>query len=133
MESALWPIQQAVFNTLSNDATLANLVTGVFDDAPENQAYPYVVIGDGTEIPFRTFGRDGSDTTITLHIWSDYGGYREALQILNQVNSLLDGQAIAVAGYDQVYLLYEQGDPMRDPGGILRHIPARYRMVVQKQ
>lgn len=132
MRTALKEIQTAVYQTLSNDATLKGMVTGIFDFVPENQAYPYVTIGDATEVPFRTFGRNGSNTTLVLHIWSRYKGFSEGLDILAQLNSLLDAQPIAVDGYDTVYLLYDSGEPMKDPDGITRHIPARYRMVVQE-
>lgn len=131
MASSLWPIQQAIYSTLTGDAILVGMITGVFDHVPENQPFPYVTMGEGTEVPFRTFGRNGSETTLTMHIWSQYEGFKEALDILSRMNDLLDDQPLAVAGYSTVLLLFEHADTMLDSDGITRHVPVRYRMVVQ--
>ena len=46
-----WPLQQAIFSKL-NGASLVDYdgsaISGVFDDVPEQTAYPYVVIGEET-------------------------------------------------------------------------------------
>jgi hypothetical protein len=134
MSSALSPIQQAIYNRLTGDSALMTKVTGVFDYVPDNQAFPYVTLGEATSNPYRTFSRFGEEVTITCHIWSRYDGFKEALDILNEMNRLLaDKDDLSVTGYDLICCFYEFSETLRDPDGITRHVPVRYRLVVQKQ
>lgn len=131
--SALLSIQKAIFDRLTFDETLMSKVTGVFDDVPEGHAFPYVTIGDATSSPFRTMSRFGEEVTITLHIWSQYKGFKEANEILTELNRLLADQDLVVDGYDVMSSMYEFSETIRDPDGKTRHLPVRYRIVVQKQ
>jgi Protein of unknown function (DUF3168) len=133
MSSSLLPIQQAIYNRLTGDSVLMAKVTGVFDYVSDNQAFPYITIGEATSNPFRTFSRFGEEVTVTLHIWSRYDGSKEALEILNEMNRLLADQDLAVTGYDTVACFYEFSETLRDPDGITRHLVVRYRIITQKQ
>jgi hypothetical protein len=134
VSSALTEIQQAIYSRLTGDATLMGKITGVFDQVPENQPFPYVTIGEYTSVPFRTMTRFGEEVTVTLHIWSQYNGFKEALDILDDMNRLLaDKEDITVTGYDLVACFYEFSETLRDPDGMTRHVPVRYRFIVQKQ
>jgi len=82
-ETALWPLQQAIFQRLSSDPTLSGMITGVFDAVKENQAYPYVMIGEPKALPFDTKNTFGEEISIVIHVWSDYTGKKEAYDILN--------------------------------------------------
>lgn len=81
-ETALWPLQKAIFQRLSSDVTLSGVVTGVFDHVPENQPYPYVVIGEPNELPFDTKTSFGEEISLVIHVWSNYPGKKEAYNIL---------------------------------------------------
>lgn len=133
MSSAAFPIQQSIYGKLTGDAELMNKIKGVFDDVPENQPFPYITIGEMTSGPFRTFSRFGEEITIMLHIWSRYKGFKEASEILADMNRLLADQALEVPGYDVVACFYEFSQTMRDEDGITRHIPVRYRIQLEKQ
>lgn len=133
MSSAAFPIQQAIYNILTNDAILMSKVKGVYDEVPETQAFPYITIGEMTSGPFRTFSRFGEETTITLHIWSRYRGFKEAALILDDMNRLLADKEVAIPGFDVVACYYEFSETLRDPDGQTRHIPVRYRIQLQKQ
>lgn len=133
MSSSLKAIQQAIYERLTADTVLMGKITGVFDEVPQNQPFPYVTIGDMTSTPWRTMSRFGEEVTITLHIWSQQKGFREAYEILDDLNRLLADQVIPVLGWDVAACWYEFSDTIRDPDGVTKHIPVRYRMQVQKQ
>jgi hypothetical protein len=133
---AISAIQTAIYGVLNGDVTLVALVTGVFNDVPAGQVYPYVQIGSATQRPWHTFGGSsvgiGWNATVTVHIWSRYQGDVEALAILNRVVALLNFQAVAVTGYttvicelDQARVLVEAVDKIET-----RHIPAVFRVRV---
>jgi hypothetical protein len=129
--TALLEIQKAVYSKLTGDITLMGMIKGVFDDVPDNQPFPYITIGEATENPFNTFERKGRDTTFTLHIWSQYNGYKEALEILDRMNTLLDNETLPIAGFSLVYCQFENAATIEESDGVTRHVPVRYRVVIQ--
>lgn len=133
--TALLPVQTAFYTRITGDTTImAKLAssTSVYDFAPPNPTFPYLVIGDAGEIPDNVFAKDGDEITHTIHIWSRYKGFTEALGILDDLNRLFDHKTFAIAGYTLTNCSYEWGHPMKDPDGYTVHLPARYRVLVQK-
>jgi len=135
--SAMAAVQAAVYSKLTADVGAGGLlnvtspmITGVFDEVPDGQSFPYIVIGDQNEASFSTMAKDGGVLLITLHIWSQAKGFREAELVLGRANYLLDG-ALVITGYAHVGTVYEGADTLRDPDGITRHIAARYRVYAQ--
>jgi len=102
MNSCQIPLRQALYNRLTGDATLAGMVTGVFDYVPETQSFPYIVIGEFTEAPDHTFTEEGRIVTGALHIWSDKKSDMELLQIADRLTYLLDHNEFPVAGWNMV-------------------------------
>jgi hypothetical protein len=128
--SVLGPIQAAIYGALTANAPFMALVRGVYDDVPESAAFPYVSIGDATEIAWDCFGQDGSDATITMHVWSTYRGMSEAQRINTLMIGVLDNQTgLTVTGYGLVVLNKEFTETLRDPDGITRHIVTRFRVM----
>ena len=128
--SVLGPLQAAAYAVLIGSTPFMALVTTVADDVAETQPFPYVTFGEATEGPWDCFGQDGSDATLTLHIWSRYRGYAEAQAINASLIGLLDNRTgLALAGYGTVLLNYESSQQLRDPDGITRHIATRFRVM----
>lgn len=92
--SATKQVQIAVVTALENDVVLFNThgCTGVFDEAPADQAYPYISIGPKTESPwlFRTFGKREKEVSLVLDIWTDIHDGDTHLDMLDDVNRLFD-------------------------------------------
>lgn len=133
MRSALWPVQRAIYQRLTSHAPLMARVTGILDDVPEGQPFPYVVIGEWTEIPVLAFGEDGSETTLTLHVWSRYRGWKEANEIVALVNEVLDDAELEVEGYRTVLVVYDSSTAIRDTDGVTRHMVVRYRLILEEE
>ena len=124
--TALLPLQAAIVTALKAHAPLMAVVTGIHDgQAPQGAAAPYIVVGSATEVPGPTFGRAWSDT-LTLHIWSDYAGRKEALEILDLMDAAL-ASVLVISGHTSAKLRREFAEVLIDPDG-LRHVPARYRV-----
>lgn len=126
-------IHAAVYEVLSGDATLAGMVSGVWDEVPEGTAYPYVTIGEDLEQPDNSHDRHGWQTVLTLHVWSKRRGSTEAKRIASRVIALLDHQPLTVDGYHHVVTRYEFSQTLRDPEQHVRHIPIRFRVVTEEQ
>lgn len=122
----LAPLQQALYTRLTGDAALMADVAGVHDQVPEQAAYPYIVIGEATATPQGAHDRYGRRSTVTLHIWSTYHGFSEALGVLDHLVRLLDHQALPIAGHHTVAVRHAQTVTMRDPDADLRHVAVRF-------
>ena len=122
-----WPIQTAIYDTLTADAQLDAVITGVHDEVPTDTRFPYVTIGDASSTPEGAHDRFGARSSVTLHVWSTYHGYKEALTIVGHLMRLLDQQqAITVDGHHLVAIRHEQTVTMRDPDPDVRHAAVRF-------
>lgn len=127
--SVLGPFQTAVYNRLTGDSAFMALVTGVFDDVPEQQRFDYVTFGESTEEAWDCFGQNGSDVAFDLHIWSRYRGYAKAQAINAAMIGLLNGVTLTITGYTPVLLDWVSTQQLRDPDGITRHLVTRFQLL----
>lgn len=130
--SGLPQLQQAVVTRLKASAALAALITGVFDAVPEQQQYPYVVFDEPFELPDRTFGQDGHESSFVLSVFTQDGsttlagkgsaGFKLAGQIVEIILSeLIDlDNPLVVAGHDLVDLDVVSIEYAREADGITR-------------
>ena len=134
--SATGAIQQAIAAKLTADVQLMLLLTGGIVDfraIPPGQTYPFLTIGDSTEVPDDRLGRNGYDTTVTLHIFSRQPGAKECQAILTRLNALLNKQPLALGPQNHVGTWYEFSQPMGDPSDDrITHMPVRYRIQAQE-
>jgi len=125
--------QQAVFDALSG-----NISAAVYDAVPVLPSgqplanFPYVVIGNDTHRPWDNDDTVGSNSTVTLHVWSRAKGFKEAKTILGEIYDILHRASLAQAGYNMLDCLWEFSDTTDDPDGVTRHGVARYRLTVRR-
>lgn len=120
-------LHEAVFDRLSGQ-----LSTPVYDNVPKNASFPYVVIGEDTHVPFDTDDSLGSESTVTIHVWSRYRGKKEAKQIQGEIYDALTRQELELDGYDLITIEFEYSDVLLDPDGITRHGVQRFRAIVER-
>ncbi len=125
-------LQKAIYDVLRLDATLGTRVSGVFDFVPQDTKYPYVVVGETTVEAWDTKGTDGADHTVTIHSWSQYGGFKEVKEIMEDVVRLLHNITLAVTGHDFVLIQWEFGQVLRDPDTVTSHGVQRFRTLTQE-
>lgn len=127
-------LQQAVYDQLSGYPGMP----AVYDDVPVDVkgqpavAFPYVVIGEDTHIPFDTDDSLGSESTLTLHTWSRYRGKKECKEIMALNYDALTRQSLAVDGYDLITIEFEYSEVVLDPDGITRHGVQRFRALTEQ-
>lgn len=125
-------VQRAIYRTLAEDDELQSLVSGVFDDVPEGTEFPYVVIGESTLIPDNYLTGFGREVRVTLHVWSQYRGFAEALEIADRVCQLLDHQPLAVEGWEHIATRLDFMETLHDPDPSLRHVPIQFSVIVAR-
>lgn len=129
--TSLMELQRAIVQRLTGDPELMGMVTGVFDDVPQGQEAPYLVVGEASETAMNTFTRKGRESNLTIHIYSEYAGFKEGLTILQRLNDLLDdGEPLSLETQQLIYLLFDNVQTIN--GDSFKHIPVTYRAVVQE-
>ena len=91
--SRRWPfteVQTAIYTALGSITDLSSVAVPVFDDVPNDQDYPYVVIGDMSADFEDTADDQMVEAVYTVRVWSDYPGSRELLHVLDQVRQALN-------------------------------------------
>ncbi len=129
------PVIRAVYVRLTGDEELTDMVSGrIFDHTPEDTPYPYIVVGEAIESPDNWHGGFGRQTVLTLHVWSQYRGFTEALRIAARLMALLDHTPLAVDGLAHIATRYESSEALTDPEppGNIRHVPIRFRVVTEQ-
>lgn len=131
--SAALPVQGALHDAMLNDATLMDLINGVFDWTDTDRPYPYVTMGEAIETPDNTHDSHGSQTVVTLHVWSKYLGFKEALTIASRLRALLEHQPLTITGHDHVATYFVSLIPLVDPEppGDIRHVPVSFRVLTK--
>jgi len=128
MATAVRPLQTAVYGKLTGHAPLVALVSGVYDEVPEGTAYPYVSFGSIIETASDAHDRQGLETFLTLHVWSDYPGNGEAADIFAALDAALDRQPLSVSGFTDVSIAHVSHEFVKDPDPAIRHVNAQYRV-----
>ena len=114
-------VYEAIYERLTNDATLMALITGIYDDVPDASSFPYIQLGEPIELPFDAFANQGKQVTVPIHVWSRYNGNKECSDIQSRIATLLDRYALSVDGMVLTRCVFESGRVMRDPDGMTRH------------
>ena len=126
-------LQKSVFSAL-NGASITDAggsaITGVFDDVPQDTAYPYIVIGEETASNISTKTLDMHEHTLTIHRWSQYRGRKEIKVIMEQIYDTLNNASLSVSGGQAVNMKQEFLTTLVDADGITRHGIMRFRAVV---
>jgi hypothetical protein len=144
--SAMLPVQAAVYTTLAADAALGALLETdagagvqtaprIYDEVPQSvDIFPYVQVGEAIESKDNTFSETGRSVVVAVHIYSQAQGWKEAQGILEEVVRLLD--EVLLTNIAAPWTIWDNNyDPggmeQRDPDGT-RHIVARFTIRVQR-
>lgn len=136
--SALESLNDALVAAFTGDTPLTALIDDrVFDTrAPAKTPFPYITLGDVSELAADTFGGDGSDVPWTIHLWTRDGtttGKRQLFEIWGHVRRILSG-TLAIAGraltFGDASLVTTLEDP-DDPDRLTMHGVVRFRAITE--
>ncbi len=134
MSGASWALQQAIFAALSADATVQSLLGNpprLYDAVPALAAFPYAVIGDGSETNWDTATEAGSEHQLTLNVWSRAGGHREVKAVAEAIRECLETAALSLAGHTLIDLRYLDCAFARETDGETFRATLRFRAVTE--
>ena len=117
-------LQSAVYSLLSGDSSLDTLIGDgrIYDSvAPQDSAYPYVVIGMETVSDVGTNTLDGNIYNLNIEVWSQYRGQKQIKEVMERIYNLVDNVSISVSGADSVMSYVNNTTTMVEVDGITRH------------
>ena len=96
--SPSWAVQKAIFSALNTNIELTALLGAgrIYDHAPENAPFPFMVFAQSIESDWGTSSDDGREHTIVLHVWSAKKGQKEARAISERVRAILHDTALTL-------------------------------------
>ena len=125
--------QKAVYQALTGNADLLCLVNGIYDFIDQDLEYPYITIGETTDLEWDTFYDVGRASLFGVHVWSNDRGTKKSQEILSEVYKSLNRVKLATdEDFNFVTCQYESGDMFRDDGGLIWHGVHQYRIIVEE-
>lgn len=124
-------LQKAIYELLTGDTTLMNLITGVHDKVPENAQFPYVMIGDITCADWASKTTSGMECTMLLTIYSREGGRRQATQIMERLYALMHDANMDVDNHTLVMMRFASSAIVLESDGETYRGMMRYRVLLQ--
>ena len=131
--SAQWEVQKAIYTALSTDsAFMTKIGSRLYDEAPTNESFPYVTLGNMTEIKYNRLTNKGFEVSARIDIYTKSGrlGYKPAKEILVEINRVLNQKRFNMTGFNMIQIYFETSDTERD--GDKRIITARYTVLTQE-
>lgn len=134
-------LQKAIYDRLRNYANLTALLASdprfsapaVYDHAPQETPFPYVIVGDDISTDFDTDDTTGSDSEVTVHVWSQFRGRSEVKKIQREVHNALHRHDLSVAGtVTTVTVESEEARSFVEDDGLTRHGVQDFRVLVQE-
>ena len=116
-------LQSAIYSTLNGDSTLDSLVGNnkVFDNVPQDTAYPYVKIGLENSRDIGTKSLDGKVYNVDIEVWSQYRGQKEIKEVMERVYNLFNNATISVSGASSVMSFVVATTTLVEADGLTRH------------
>lgn len=130
--------QRAIFEALKNSEPLAELITGVYDDAPQAidsgaaAAFPYITVGDANVVEHDTDTSTGARLSCVVHAWDRSRGREKLKEIQGQIYNVLHRAKITVYCYDLVDIHFLTSDSFLDSDGKTRHGTQTFELIVVK-
>ncbi|MDF2902369.1 MAG: hypothetical protein K0S25_7 [Bacillus sp. (in: firmicutes)] len=133
MKSSLFPLQETLFQRLTNDSMLIAKNIKTYDDVPSSPSFPYISLGDDTVNNWSTKTSKGEEITHTLHVWSRYNGKKEAKEIMDLVLQSITSTPLSIgSGFSMDFSRMEFMEVITDPDGITRHGIMRLRFKISQ-
>lgn len=134
-------LQEGLYSLLSNDATLATLIEGVYDEVPEGVTLDpgagYVVIGEMISSPDGAHGSYGRQTSCVIHTWTRAQSHKPGNDIGARIGALLSRREEEldplVDGHTVWQVAHEFAQTLKDPEPGIRHRVDRFRIWTRQE
>jgi len=82
-------LQQAIYQTLTGDAALSAIISGIYDHVPQGNPYPFITIGEANIRDWSNLEKPGSEHQFTIRVFSRESGRKQSADIISVSGSTL--------------------------------------------
>lgn len=134
MTAPAFILQKAIYQWLKSDAALTAMLsdTGFYDAPTPGARFPYVTFGRASGYDWSSGTERGQEIFLTLQIWSNRRGRREAAAIMAAIDERLRAFDPQMDGLRLVLLDRDLQDIRHDSEAALYRGTARYRALVEE-
>ncbi len=118
-------IQVALYGYLSG-----NLSYPIYDNVPQETTFPYYAIGVPVITGMEADVKTGLNMLIPIHVWSEYHGRLEAIEMQKELYRLLHRAKLEITGYNCISIVQENQTILLDPDGVTRHGIQQFRILI---
>lgn len=124
-------MQQALYTVITGDTTLMQKITGVYDEAPADQAFPFITFGAKTATPYKAFQKAGYEVIMLLDAWSLIAAGDIHLSILDDLYRLLDDVpgGLPLTTFHSTRCFIENAQSMVDEVVTIRHTSCKVHTI----
>lgn len=132
------PIEDVItasVTALKADAPLLALTTLIYNNVPQDTAYPYVEVTSPSDTRVDTFARFGSTVLVDVKVVSQAFGDREASRILDACITALNNTLPSLTSHTTLGIAWDSSDRFREVvnGIVTRHHVATFRVWAEQQ
>ena len=133
MTAASWALQRSIYQALVNSSELTLLLGGdrIYSDVPPAAQFPYITLGQTVNLDWSTGTEDGTEHSLTLHVWSRAGSSVEVHEIIQVIRMLLHNQPLTLEDHYLINLRHEFTEARLDADRETLHGIVRYRAVTE--
>ena len=118
----------ALLSDAPNIQAVLGLPPRLYDNPPEDPIFPYLTYGPMRSEDISADGAVINSHTLTLHIWSRYGGRAQVMEVLAAVTGALQSGALTLQGVSLVRAQISYTDIFRAPDGQTLHGLIRFSL-----
>lgn len=113
-----WDLQTALFARLEPVLAALSPSVALHDDAPVDAPFPYAEFARHVLTPDDGYTHYLTQDILTIAVYSDHGGQKEALEIMEAIRAnLTDARLALAANTETIRCRYERMDTARDADG----------------
>lgn len=124
--------QGIVYNKLIANTALMAKVTGVFDEVDQNQAMPYIALGEDVATEDDDSCSLGASIAMTIHTFSAKKGKKETKEIQGLIKDTLHYTNETLVNSYTVGIMQEQSLSFLDADGETRHGINRIKILIRE-
>ncbi|KRB50167.1 hypothetical protein ASE04_16510 [Rhizobium sp. Root708] len=131
--SAANELLTAIHARLTGDAELLGMIgeDGIRDRLVTGRKLPCVLIGEVVSNDYSTSTEGGEEHLLSLEIWIDAGGRKQAQQVASRLHALLQDAALDLGQHHLVSLLHVRTQSRREAKTKLYVAELRFRAVTE--